>query len=318
MSDPNFTDGAPPLDPGAFGGMDESAPEPVTARAAPRKKWWLVAAGVVVLAAVAVAVASYKVLSEPPPKPPQPENVPGDEPKPKPPPKVGPPAPPTPKDEGPSAIRFTGPRAHVKFPTLVASDTKPLTIEAWLLNEPAEFRMFLKTKTGVWVLARTADPAAAYQLTHFAGSEGTVRTFDTTAPAKKWSHVAVVVIDDQPTLFVDGKPLTAKPAPMTRDKAAPQWASAVGNVFLAPASDETAGGTVAGLRVSQSARYAKEFRPPLVFDADKDTLALYRFAEGKGEATQDLSGNNHIGQLAEAMLAKLKPEDGDPAGPPKK
>lgn len=318
MSDPNFSDGAPPLDPGAFAGMDETAPEPVAERTAPRKKWWLVAAGVVLLAAVAVAVASYKVLSEPPPKPPQPENVPAEDPKPKPPPKVVPPTPPAPKDEGTSALRLASAKGQIALPTLVASDIKPLTIEAWLLNEARELRVFVKTKTGIWVLVRTADTAAPCRVTHFAGSEGTVRTYDVPAPAAKWSHVAVVITDDQPTLFVDGKPLAAKPAPMVRDKAAPQWASGVGTLHYPADATAPQGGTLLALRVSQSARYAKEFAPSPALDPDKDALALYRFAEGKGEATQDLTGNGHTGQLEATEWVRVKPEDGGPVAPPKK
>ena len=51
------------------------------------------------------------------------------------------------------------------------------------------------------------------------------------------------------------------------------------------------------VRVSSVARYKADYKPVRRFTPDKDTIALYRFDEGKGDKLTDYSGNNHHGKI---------------------
>ena len=51
------------------------------------------------------------------------------------------------------------------------------------------------------------------------------------------------------------------------------------------------------VRISSVARYKADYKPVRRFTPDKDTIALYRFDEGKGDKLTDYSGNNHHGKI---------------------
>ena len=59
-------------------------------------------------------------------------------------------------------------------------------------------------------------------------------------------------------------------------------------------------GRIDELRVSKSARYTADFTPAARHEPDKDTLALYHFDEGQGDALTDSSGNGHHGKIVNA------------------
>ena len=60
-------------------------------------------------------------------------------------------------------------------------------------------------------------------------------------------------------------------------------------------------GRIDELRVSKTARYTADFTPRARFQPDKDTLALYHFDEGQGDALTDSSGNGHHGKIVNAQ-----------------
>jgi hypothetical protein len=63
-------------------------------------------------------------------------------------------------------------------------------------------------------------------------------------------------------------------------------------------------GTIDELRVSQSARYDKNFTPELRFTPDAQTIALYHFDEGTGDQLVDSSGNGFDGRITGAKWVK--------------
>ena len=63
-------------------------------------------------------------------------------------------------------------------------------------------------------------------------------------------------------------------------------------------------GSIDELRISKTDRYTADFTPRVRFEPDKDTLALYHFDEGQGDALTDSSGNGHHGKI---VLAKWVP-----------
>ena len=50
-------------------------------------------------------------------------------------------------------------------------------------------------------------------------------------------------------------------------------------------------GAIHQLRLSKKCLYTRDFVPAFPFEADADTLALYRFDEGHGDVLHDRSGN---------------------------
>jgi len=83
-------------------------------------------------------------------------------------------------------------------------------------------------------------------------------------------------------------------------------------------------GRIDELRISKTARYTADFTPSARFEPDKDTLALYHFDEGQGDALTDSSGNGHHAKIVNAKwvpgiargLFSLAPATGaSPANP---
>lgn len=72
-------------------------------------------------------------------------------------------------------------------------------------------------------------------------------------------------------------------------------------------------GTIDEARISKIARYDRGFTPPPTFISDDDTIALYRFEEGEGDALIDLSGNNRHGKIFAADWITLNPQRSLPA-----
>ncbi|MBI1831112.1 MAG: hypothetical protein HYR84_06650 [Planctomycetes bacterium] len=68
-------------------------------------------------------------------------------------------------------------------------------------------------------------------------------------------------------------------------------------------------GTMSAVRISKGARNEDNFTPLKRFEADNDTLILYRFDEGQGDVLKDSSGNEHHGKIVGAKWVKA---DGTP------
>ncbi len=58
------------------------------------------------------------------------------------------------------------------------------------------------------------------------------------------------------------------------------------------------------VRLSNTARYGKDFIPAKRHEPDADTLALYHFDEGQGDVLTDSSGNGHHGKIVGAKWVK--------------
>ncbi|MCC9604692.1 protein kinase [Blastopirellula sp. JC732] len=59
-------------------------------------------------------------------------------------------------------------------------------------------------------------------------------------------------------------------------------------------------------RISQGARYTQDFVPDERFQADEDTLVLYRFDEGHGDVLKDSSGHGHDAKIEGATWVKVE------------
>lgn len=115
---------------------------------------------------------------------------------------------------------------------------------------------------------------------------------------KKRVHAALVFDMRQLRLYVDGVIADRRNAP----NVPPQVMS---GAYFGHRLD----GVLDEVRISQSARYSKDFNPELRFSSDTNTLALYHFDEGAGDVLKDSSGNNRHGKIigAKWVPAELPP-----------
>lgn len=68
-------------------------------------------------------------------------------------------------------------------------------------------------------------------------------------------------------------------------------------------------GIIDEIRISNIARYSKDFTPTKRFENDEHTMALYHFDEGKGDVLKDSSGNGHDGKIVGAKWVKVDDAD---------
>lgn len=62
-------------------------------------------------------------------------------------------------------------------------------------------------------------------------------------------------------------------------------------------------GTIHAVRISNVARYVRNFAVPKAFGADKSTVALWKMDEGEGQILKDSSGNGHHARINGAKWA---------------
>lgn len=107
----------------------------------------------------------------------------------------------------------------------------------------------------------------------------------------QWHHIAGIYDGANLRLAVDGELVDAMVATGFKDSTLHLQIGArtLNNFFF--------DGAISGVRVSSVARYADDFTPPLTYEADADTLGLYRLEEGKGLITVDGSGNDNTADL---------------------
>ena len=132
-------------------------------------------------------------------------------------------------------------------------------------------------------------------------------------------HIAGVRNSDKLRLYVDGKECST---PLTFGD--PSVSLAESDVLTAPFSigassskyyvkeklikEKISGffhGIIDEVRISNTARYSKEFTPASRFESDEHTMALYHFDEGSGDVLKDSSGNGHDGKIVGARWVKV-------------
>ena len=166
-------------------------------------------------------------------------------------------------------LKFEGFASQVSFPTLIADDNKPTTIEAWVFNENSEIKFTLETTATRLQLIHAAQNDRWHRYT---GAETRGIVVDRiSSRGGTWIHLAAVAQGNKLTFFTDGKQLTGKQIIGNRPNA-DQLHTFVGNSpilkkdgnITSPNKKDLTiwGGSIASLRISQSARYDKEFTPP--------------------------------------------------------
>jgi hypothetical protein len=229
------------------------------------------------------------------------------------PPKVEPPKVAPTADAGMFALEFDGVKSIVEAPSLNFAPDLPLTVEVVVtpartdairtllsLHGQESFSLFLRKDT--WAFNRL-----------FA-KQTLVADGPSTVIANQRYHLAGVWDGKMVRVYVNGRKFEEKKRGTTGTFG--PWGLLLGAMRHTDSKDAPAlhfAGRVEALRVSQSARYDKDFEPAFRFSNDKDTLALYHFDEGKGETLKDSSGNKNHGKI---VGAKWVNANGTPISPP--
>ncbi len=150
---------------------------------------------------------------------------------------------------------------------------------------------------------------AANQKLYWAGwntDENGVNELRSTQPVglNQTAHVAVVYDTETLRLFVDGVPQGERPL---KFKGTPIKVF----MFAGPSGGAITGGNgfvglIDEVRFSSVARYKAAFTPQKRLEPDADTIALYHFDEGTGEAYNDSSANKHHGKATGAKWVQVE------------
>ncbi len=204
------------------------------------------------------------------------------------------------------ALEFDGKSSHVEIPTLQRDEPTDFTLEGWI-QPRAE---------AVAIVIRLEGKAASqiYRLENNWGvvlnaGSNTTTNFDSppgSLIAGETVHVAHVVRAGKSTLFLNGKPVGNSGVPPAAHSTASNRGTWIG---AQPAGSGAKlmnffNGTLREVRISNVARYRKDFTPEVRFTPASETLAMYHFDEGHGDKLIDSSGNNHHGKIVGAKWVR--------------
>ena len=184
--------------------------------------------------------------------------------------------------------------------SLPIADSLVCTVEAWV--EIAESKV--DNITGIIVSGRHGYIRFANNSISFYSFHGHAQWGETVVPNRLY-HIAGINDGKERHLYIDGKFVGLSPDAGLLDPDKPIPQITMGGLDFK--------GKIYGARVSTIPRYTKDFTPARSWEADKDTLALYRFDEGQGDELRDSSGNgNHIKIVGPKWVKVAGVVSGDP------
>lgn len=209
------------------------------------------------------------------------------------------------------ALEFDGVDDYVTIPSLKLDGRQPATIEV-AVRVPAETgKGVLVTTQGRWIGLFQSRFNKSLQWQAGISSDSN-QMFHMAPPTDGVVRLALVYDLERVTLFVDGrKSLHQRWIRDDSDGERMHPIRAGDGTWLGSSrfGDDQLHGVVSEVRVSNTARYFEDYALPDRLEADKDTLALYRFDEGQGYVLRDSSGNGHHGLIVGAKWVRL---DGEP------
>ncbi|MCE9562928.1 MAG: protein kinase [Planctomycetes bacterium] len=197
-----------------------------------------------------------------------------------------------PIDWSPAArgLRFDN-SSRVNFDNFKLDLTQPLTFEGYITVDPEQPANSHPDQTCIYFDTRL----------HVGWSRGkwhariwSKDSVSQDGPVSKRTHVAGIFENNTVRLYVDGKLIGSKS--ITTDKGYLKQQSDFHLGYFFPSVLEE-------VRVSNVARYDKDFTPAARFATDKNTLALYHLDEGTPDVVTDSSGNGRHGKITGAAWA---------------
>jgi hypothetical protein len=211
------------------------------------------------------------------------------------------------------ALEFNGTDTYVDLPTLDYDGSHPITLEATIVTNQIQIQdrgIIVGDAVGdvglLLICPSGTGPRKDHGLFIVAddGNAGVYQHLYSAAAvvASRITHVAGVVTPQTAYLFIDGE-LNAKNQLSGKYRRGDVCFTIGATAHDGPNPDRVDDvffGAIDELRISKTARYTNNFKPPARFVSDKDTIALYHFDEGHGDVLTDSSGNNHHGKILSA------------------
>jgi hypothetical protein len=226
-----------------------------------------------------------------------------------------------------TALQFDGDGDEVKLPA-VNLPGRAITLEAWATLGTDNLG---KHGIPLWQWGETsvsvkADGSPVIDLAKTDGGFGGVtylRPRDKVVQGKR-THFAAVITDERCELFVNGHKAGSQPAHVVMGDVEAFWTKlqaaecTLGSRKLSLEGQRSYWtGTISAFRISGGVRYVDKFTPPPEFEADDNTLAVYRFDGASPEMLRDACGNElHAAITGAKWTTEAKPDSASVAPPP--
>lgn len=206
----------------------------------------------------------------------------------------------------PWALRIAGEGARLEAPHVPLDDLEALTVEAWVKDWKGAILCQGKAgdpENSLWLsTGNRAGVGVPHECCGFESGAGVnYEIAPGYGPPGRWTHLALVYAEGKVSLYVQGKLVRALPAP----KPGPFDASRP--LYLGAHHYETVNsgtGLLGPVRISNVARYAKEFAPVSRWTRDDRTLFLLPLTEGSGKQARDASGHGRHAALLDAAWVR--------------
>jgi len=216
------------------------------------------------------------------------------------------------------ALEFNGKSSHVDVPTLKFNPEKPITLEVIVrptTNYPERsLADVIAGWAGRMLIGWSANDRYEVPKIMAGPPLAAVAGYGLNPAPVRPVHIAAIWTGNSLRFFVNGKDHYGSGEPFTEFPPASELASQrflIGATTTASRSPEATDffeGIIDEVRISNIARYTKDFTPAKRFERDNNTLALYHFDEGKGDVLKDSSGNGHHGTISGAKWVKVHKE----------
>jgi hypothetical protein len=209
----------------------------------------------------------------------------------------------TPGPPSGSALRFNGTNSYVNVGGIAPVSTNLLTLEAWIQPSVTSNSMDIvrqgTSSTPDWLLSLQYRGSSITFGLKVAGAYKELRAFvdPTFLTDGSWHHVAATYDGSNKTIYLDGS-IAASSTNQTGSISFTSAALSVGASLSGPS--EYFKGLIDEVRVWSTARSAAEIRQNMeaeIGGAQPGLAAYYRFSEGSGSTTSDISGNGRNGTL---------------------
>ena len=218
------------------------------------------------------------------------------------------------------ALEFDGKTNYVAVDTLKYAANDPLTLEAFIIPKDTKNYKWMHSSLGLSRIPLVLNVKlvagevnfgvytvnAQYKKDDHAYFLNTARI----PLPSKGIHVAVCYNGKRLSLFLNGKIMKTTLTKRNADNSYSETNDEIilkefypGESFRIGCHKEGHGffpGIIDEVRISNTARYTKDFTPVKRFKTDEHTMALYHFDEGKGDVLKDSSGNGHDGKIVGA------------------
>ncbi|MDA1049906.1 MAG: hypothetical protein O3C40_05435 [Planctomycetota bacterium] len=196
------------------------------------------------------------------------------------------------------ALAFDGHSSYVDIPSLKYDGSHPITVEAWATSFSTKHALVIGSNGRNCVTLHRYEHG--FQLAETFDDTLSFDRADEKPEAYALIHIAGVLNDSKPRLFVNGKL-----AGQQGTSGGPiQWGEGdflIGAAHLGKTLAYFFDGLIDEVRISNIARYTEDFTPQKRFEPDEHTIALYHFDEGSGEVAHDASDNRHDGKIIGAQ-----------------